>query len=339
MNNSLVIDDLVSIIVPVFNVEPYLNNCLESIASQSFKNLEIILVDDGSTDRSGDICDSFAQNDRRFIVIHQDNHGLSHARNQGLRLAHGSYISFVDSDDYIHPQMIEILLNKLRSCGCRLCVCGRRIQDENGNTVFEDTIPEIGNTIQARDVLNKRMINNELGFWCVVWNKLFDRGLFDDVEFPVGYVAEDYYVLSLIYRKCDRVATTSEKLYYYRAYRPGSLTSLTTRKLLDEMIISLKLASFFAPDKDYSIFTKQMIDNGLENYKGFFWFSRNKHDSFSSYIRQRKKEFIPLYRQTWRDYRKVAKMNARDYLYYEIHYININLVKKWHRLFHRELFK
>ena len=105
---------MISVIVPIYNVEEYLPTCIESILNQTYKDLEILLIDDGSTDNSGKICDEYAKQDKRCIVIHQQNKGVSATRNTGLNYATGKYISFVDGDDYIHPQMIEILYNEIR---------------------------------------------------------------------------------------------------------------------------------------------------------------------------------------------------------------------------------
>lgn len=128
---------LISVIVPVYNVAEYLPPCIESIAAQTHRNLEIILVDDGSTDPSGRICDDYSRRDSRIVVVHQPNGGLSAARNAGLRVARGEFIGFVDGDDYIHPQMYGVLLSALTATDCAFSmVLGRKVPNNNGYAIF-----------------------------------------------------------------------------------------------------------------------------------------------------------------------------------------------------------
>ncbi|MEG0087047.1 MAG: glycosyltransferase, partial [Niameybacter sp.] len=130
-----------SIIVPVYNVEKYLPKCIESILAQSFTDFEVILIDDGATDKSGEICEEYANKDTRIKIIHKENGGLSSARNAGIELSNGNYIGFVDSDDFIHPQMYEILLREARSSNSDVVICRYKCWnegEEQGQIIQQD---------------------------------------------------------------------------------------------------------------------------------------------------------------------------------------------------------
>ena len=209
---------LVSIIVPVYNVEDYLPSCLESIQAQDYQNLEIIIINDGSTDNSGSICDRFAENDDRIKVVHQVNGGLSAARNAGIGRATGDYIVFVDSDDLLHPSYVSILLNTLTQSCCKLAMCDmQRFQD----------MPEI---VRVPENTSKEILTSKksiqrflLGEWWSACAKLYRSDLFKTVRFPVGRNNEDYAILTRVFEQCDKVVYLHCSLYFYR-HRPGSIT-------------------------------------------------------------------------------------------------------------------
>ena len=227
----------VSIIVPVHNVEKYLKKCLESIINQTYHNLEIILIDDGSTDNSVRICDEYAEKDSRVIVIHKMNEGLSAARNRGIEIARGEFISFVDSDDYIAVDMIDTLHTRLNKTGSDMCVCGIQYVDEMGASV---TDRRQHNFMFKDQILTKDM------FWkiyasvghteCVVaWNKLYKKDIFKEIRYPVGRVREDEFVLPYIIDKCERIAAVSEKLIFYRQ-RNNSIMGKVNQQLETDYI-------------------------------------------------------------------------------------------------------
>ena len=177
---------LVSIIVPVYNVEKYLPKCVDSLINQTYKNVEIILVDDGSTDQSGNICDTYLEKDNRIVVLHKKNGGLSDARNFGIEHAKGDYYSFVDSDDYLKEQTIEYLVDAAENNDCQISVCNMiRFYDDGTNDVF------------YKPCNNQVILENNDRFQTLsqpsVCNKLFKKELFDGVKFPYRKYYEDTY--------------------------------------------------------------------------------------------------------------------------------------------------
>ena len=163
--------ELISVIVPVYNIEDYIAQCIESILKQTYSNLEILLVNDGSTDCCPEICDRYAGLDSRIQVIHKSNGGLSSARNSGLNQACGEYIAFIDGDDFIHPEMLEDLYFALKDCDADMSVCNLQYVDENGNP-----IREYPNHIIPKQVLNAegvfaKSLERYGYYYVVVWNK------------------------------------------------------------------------------------------------------------------------------------------------------------------------
>ena len=215
--------DKVSIIVPVYNTAAYLDKCVESIASQTYKNLEVLLIDDGATDGSGKLCDRWAEKDSRIRVIHKENGGLSDARNAGLERATGDYIAFVDSDDHITADMIEKLLRALLSADADMSIC-------NCLQVYEDGTPlpeaEEGQIIRDEVLSGFAVIEKmpeEMGFlYHIAWNKLYRKELFAEVRFPKGKLCEDVFIAHRLLAQCGKVACISDSCYYY-VQRTGSI--------------------------------------------------------------------------------------------------------------------
>ena len=213
---------LISIIVPIYNVEFYLKNCITSIINQTYVNLEIILINDGSTDNSGKICDEYADHDSRIIVIHKKNAGLSNARNTGIQMAKGNYIAFIDGDDYIHPQMIETLhyyLAKEPSCDFSMI---------NFQTTY-DNPPVNYDIIQPENLSTKSLSQNELfgGLFSVntpiqnillffaVHCKLYRKQIIKDTIFQNFVLSEDSEYNSRLYLKCKKAIYVDKPLYFY----------------------------------------------------------------------------------------------------------------------------
>ena len=220
-------EPLISVIVPVYNVEDYLVDCVESIITQSYKNLEIILVDDGSTDGSGIICDNYKSRDTRIIVIHQKNKGLSAARNSGIDVSKGEYIGFVDSDDFIHPEMYNRLMKDIIDYNVLLSFCQFR-RFEDGDKIEKPLLIYETDLYSPHDVIFESLSAER---WWEAVTKLFHRSLFSYIRFPEGRTNEDYAIMMNIYDLCDRIVVDRNQLYYYRQ-REGSITtsSLNIRK-------------------------------------------------------------------------------------------------------------
>ena len=210
---------LVSVIVPVYNVEDYLEECVRSIIAQSYKNLEIILVDDGSTDGCPSMCDALQKNDSRIAVIHKKNGGLSDARNVGLDIASGEYVCFVDSDDYIDGKYVEKLLVALESTGADMSVCGYvNVRLDGTKDINEKPERAILNTDKYWEVF---LLQMHISF-VVAWNKLYKKSIFDDLRYAKGKINEDEIILLDLLKKCKSISVISDFLYYYRQ-RPDSI--------------------------------------------------------------------------------------------------------------------
>ena len=212
---------LVSVIVPIYNVEAYLERCVDSIINQTYKNLEIILVDDGSPDRCGEICDNYATKDSRIVVIHKENGGLSDARNAGIEKAQGEYLSFIDSDDWIEPNMIEVLYNACISNSAKMAYCGICDVDENLNKKARKVF-DFDEILEPQDVL-MRIFESK---WAChsACDKLYYYGLFEEVRFPFGKIYEDVATTYKCVIKAGRIVACNEILYNY-FHRSNSITT------------------------------------------------------------------------------------------------------------------
>jgi len=207
----------ISVIVPVYNVENYVSKCLDSIIGQTYKNLEIIVVNDGSTDNSGHICEDYAKRDERITLIHQNNQGLSMARNNALDVASGEYMGFVDSDDWIAPDMFFALYDNAAAHEADISMCNfyyvsasgelSPYSSESAETKILDGIYKIAHNI--------RLSNN------CVWNRIYRRHLFDDIRFPKGKAFEDIFVMHKLVDRANKVVLSPECKYYYLRREDG----------------------------------------------------------------------------------------------------------------------
>lgn len=219
-----------SIIVPVYKVEAYLKACIDSILAQTFRDFELLLVDDGSPDGCPALCDQAAEKDPRVRVIHQKNGGLSAARNAGLDIARGQWIGFVDSDDYIAPEMYEQLYRRVQQDHTKLALCEYQLVTEAGTPMpSRSAITE--DTVLSRE---EAMARIDGGHFIVAWNRLYHRSLFDELRFPVGKVHEDEYIVHQVYWQCERISVIAQPLYFY-VQRAGSIMKEpTVQKQIDQ---------------------------------------------------------------------------------------------------------
>ncbi len=217
-------EGLISVIVPVYNVEAYLARCVDSILAQTYANLEIILVDDGATDTSGAICDAFAVRDSRVRVIHKANGGLSSARNAGLEAASGAYLGFVDSDDWIEPEMYETMLALMGTYNAQIACAGR--YDVDGGT-GEKTV---GLCPEAEECLSGEALAGKIFLWdgcdSSACDKLYRRELFASFRYPEGKVCEDVPTTYRIVLHAERSVLCPRPFYNYY-HRPGSISTQT----------------------------------------------------------------------------------------------------------------
>lgn len=209
-------DELVSVIIPVYNVYDYLNECVQALINQSYKNLDIILVDDGSTDDSGLLCDEIKRQDERIQVVHKKNGGLSSARNVGIELAKGNIISFIDSDDYPRSTMIQKLIECMDKYDADIVCCD--YSSDNVKQKNQETVDQYTSTEAITLLLDNG------GFRCFAWNKLYKKELFFGVEYPEGELFEDIKTTYTLFKKAKKICYLRDDLYYYRL-RESSITS------------------------------------------------------------------------------------------------------------------
>lgn len=208
----------ISIIVPVYKTEAYLEKCVDSILAQTFRDFELLLIDDGSPDNCSALCEEAAARDPRIRVIHQKNAGLSAARNTGVEAARGEWIGFVDSDDSIAPEMYETLLTYARRDGAQIAVCDYLLVTEAGEPLpssYRLEEDKVLDRVGALEQMNR-------GHFKVAWNRLYRRELFETVRFPVGKIHEDEYTAHQFYWQCERITIAAKPLYFY-VQRGGSI--------------------------------------------------------------------------------------------------------------------
>ncbi len=291
--------DKVSVIVPVYNVENYLEKCLDSIISQTYKNLEIILVDDGSTDSSGKICDSYAKKDKRIKVIHKENGGLSDARNMGLDVASGKFISFVDSDDYIDKRFIEILYNNIIKTKADISIC--------------DFVWVYDKKIKYNKYSKKRIVvegNRKYDYlyneYSVIgpsqWNKLYKKYIFDDIRFPYGKLCEDQFVIHKELFKAKKVSYILKPLYYY-VQRSDSIMHVMNVKRFDVIDAWMERVDFFHKNKLYEfeiIARKNLVNHIIYLVSKFSKEKKSKEEkkSINNIINRNKKNIKVSLRQS-----------------------------------------
>lgn len=244
----------VSVIIPVYNVAPYLREALDSVVGQSYRNLEIIIVDDGSTDGSGAICDEYLS-DLRVQVIHQENRGLSNARNVGLEVSTGAYIAFLDSDDAFHPDFVQEMVDGIGDADAAVCrfEVHQLVLDSKGWTA-----PRARKGIygwkEALRALADRRINVS------AWNKLYRRELWREIRFPDGHNYEDIYTTYRIFDCCRRVRVLDRALYLHRKH-PGSITQVWTRKNIEDRNLAYDNLFAFVKAHIPEVFDKTHLKN------------------------------------------------------------------------------
>lgn len=220
----------ISVIVAIYNVEAYLEKCINSIINQTYKKLEIILIDDGSTDKSGEICDRFAKLDNRIKVFHQKNSGIATVRKVGIKYASGDYIGFVDGDDWVYPEMYELLYNNMTTTESDISVCGMVIgkvfsgYNEEAMCICDDGFRILTGSDKLYEI-----IENANNSYC---NKLFKSILLEKLNIPDGKIYEDAFSMYLLFDRAEKVVFTQNRGYYY-TYRSSSISHINTIKQFD----------------------------------------------------------------------------------------------------------
>ncbi len=255
----------VSVIVPIYKVEQYLDRCVQSILKQNIQNMEILLVDDGSPDRCGELCDYYAQRYEKVRVIHKENGGLSDARNAGIKVARGEYIACIDSDDYIQGEMLSDLCELLDSTHADIAVSGI-------NTVVNDMIVNIEKyefaIYESKDALCAMLYDRK--FWVASCNKIYRKELFEKLLYPKGRLYEDYYLIPRLMDYADKVVV-SDKIYYHYCIRDDSIMGISNERLSADIIYNtIENMDFFKKRrKNYKREQYEKITSGLVNHLYF----------------------------------------------------------------------
>lgn len=272
---------LISVVVPVYNVEKYLKKCLDSIIGQTYKNLEIILVDDGSTDESGAICDVYKEKDSRIRVVHQKNQGLSGARNTGINIANGELLGFVDSDDYITENMYERLLEVLLKNDADICICDCECIMEAGEEIIHQEYPKLEAEALNKEQALQRLDGFSYPYWKYVtaWNKLYRKHLFDELRYPVGKKNEDEFIAHILISKAERLAVISEPLYMY-VQRADSIMGGSQKKKHIDAVYALKERCNFFLERNNKQLYKAALRMAYLIFKEILCEQKNKGEEF-----------------------------------------------------------
>lgn len=232
-------EPLISVILPIYNIEQYLPTCMEALFSQTYKNLEFILIDDGSRKECSNLCDSYLDIDNRVVVYHKENGGLSDARNYGIKRSNGEYITCIDPDDYVDLDYVEYLFTVLNKYRCKMSICQHRIKYDNGsikdNGRKQDE--EIGTKLCIERMLYHDVIDTS------AWGKLYHRSLFDKIEYPKGKLFEDIGTTYALMMKCGKIAVGYESKYNYIFHNNSIVNGEFKPNKLDMLEMTDKMAT------------------------------------------------------------------------------------------------
>ena len=235
-------NELVSIIVPAYNVEKYIKRCINSIINQTYKNIEIILVDDGSTDETGKICDFFGKKDERIKVIHKKNGGLSDARNYGIDIATGNYILLIDSDDYVDLEIVEFLYNNLKENNADISTCLHKKFKESNNENSKDYKKNNNTILKTEDALENLFYLKNLTV--SAWGKLYKKELFKNIRYPKGKLYEDLPTTYRLFSKSNTISINTKRMYYYLIREGSIMNSKFNKKRMDSLYFTKEQTEF-----------------------------------------------------------------------------------------------
>ena len=318
-------EPLISVIVPVYGVEQYLDKCVESIIHQTYDNLEIILVDDGSKDRSGQMCDTWSKKDSRIVVYHKQNGGLSDARNYGIDRAKGEYLTFIDSDDYVDKDYIEFLYNLLAVNNCKLSLCSLHVYFSSNNRVWDK-----GNgssiLINGKKAIEMLCYHDEVD--TAAYGKLIHKDLFYNVRFPVGKIFEDIGTMYLILDQCEKIACHFLPKYTYVIRANSIVTSGFNLAKLDMIEMTDKMADYV--EKKYPDLKKAALRR-----RGYARFSTLNH-----MLDVKEKDLIAVRKNIEKDLLNISgdvirdeKTPKRDKIAYRLLRINFKIYRFFWKLY------
>ena len=309
------IQPLISVVLPVYNVEVYLKKCLETVVNQTYKNLDIILVDDGSTDNSGEICEEYAKKDRRIRCFHKKNGGLSDARNYGIACAKGEYITFIDSDDTVDYDMIGYLYSLINKFKCRLSLCTHNVVTQNGQKVtpLGDGKEEC---LTAEKALESMLYHGKVD--TSAWAKLYDIHIFANIKYPVGKLFEDIGTTYKTFIEAGKIACGYNPKYYYYVRSNSIVTSSFSDRKLD----LLEMTDQMAEDV---VTLYPTLANAAFRRRFYARFSTLNQMLDLSAADERKQKIIEFLRLNGKRILRDSKAPSRDKFAYMILCLNENL--------------
>lgn len=255
-------NDKISVIVPAYNAELYLNQCIDSILMQSYSNFELILVDDGSVDRTRDICNAYIEKDNRIqLICHDKNQGLASGKNDGIRVASGEYIAFVDADDYIEPDMLEHLVALARKTESDITVCNYRRVDGSKYKTFSGFDEAEIKILEGNE--KYRLIYLDGIYGVVSWNKLWKKSLFDDIQFPIGKLHEDNYVIHRLLQKANKTCISGHCCYNYRVNINSIVASVNFKRISEDIQACRERLYFFQNEEPSNYYEQCEYENLL----------------------------------------------------------------------------
>ena len=259
INKDMETGGLVTVIIPVYNTAPYLTEALDSVLRQDYSNLEIIIIDDGSTDGSEKICERYAEKDKRICVIHQNNKGLSGARNAGLDIMSGEAVAFLDSDDALHPAYVSTMMTAMIREKADLVICRYSVHHSSGKMVRkgrERTYPLIEEGLFSRDESLRALADGKLDHH--VWNNLYKRELWNVIRFPDGHVYEDVDTTFRVVDSCKKICVLNESLYLYRK-RAGSIIDTRSKGNIKDCILACSHFESFVKAHTPGLFSEDQL--------------------------------------------------------------------------------
>lgn len=283
----------ISIIVPVYNVEQFISECINSILNQTFRDFELILINDGSTDKSGQICDEFASKDERIVVVHKENGGQSSARNKGIDLAKGEYIGFIDSDDWIEHDMYQIMYTKAIETGAEIAACNI-VQYNKDSSKYYFCQDPTDYVCDRKSAMQELYLNERLTF--SPCNKLIKRELFREIRFKEGYILEDIDFTYRIIHQSQKVFYTGQALYNYRYNEQSTMRKAFTKKRLDEFEVRKSLYLFYRdnyPSHANEVYAEWFL-TGLMLYINILKYYPNEKDQYRYLIEADRKKLSSL---------------------------------------------
>lgn len=298
----------ISVIVPIYKCEDYLVSCIDSILNQTFTDFEIILVDDGSPDNSGKICDALAEKHNNVVVLHQENQGQAAARNNGVKIARGEWLHFVDCDDSLHPQMLEALYNSVTQNNVKLAMCSALQGEKATDDFYADKNAEF-ETIETNEENILNLCKNEKYYYWVVWGKLIHKSIYEKHPLTEGRIYEDNAIVCKWLYEVKKVTLTHTPLYFYYVNTQGTTKKSFTQKHLDVLWAFKEQIDFF-----YSIGFKKMTEH-LATY--YFEISANMLYGAKT---ENAKELIAIIKEKEKEikslYAPFIKLDAQKLIYY-----------------------